>query len=95
MLPRHAHLVSQMGERERGCPALKAALAILPGDTVKDDRCEFVACGRKVRFSDATQNGAGGQVHERIVLFAGRLAIGHEKSFGQNTLPVERVLQSR
>ena len=68
MRPRHAHLVSQMGERERGCPALKAALAILPGDTVKDDRCEFVACGRKVRFSDATQNGAGGQGHGHVVL---------------------------
>ena len=50
------------------CPALKAALAILPGDTVKDDRCEFVACGRKVRFSDATQNGAGGQGHGHVVL---------------------------
>ena len=63
MLPRHAHLVSQMGERERGCPALKAALAILPGDTVKDDGGQIMGRDRQGGLGDAAQDGAGGQFH--------------------------------
>lgn len=53
MLPRHAHLLGQMRQREGGCATLKPIVAVLPGDAVKDDGRKLVACGRKVRFSDA------------------------------------------
>jgi hypothetical protein len=51
-----------MRQREGGCATLKPIVAVLPGDAVKDDGRKLVACGRKVRFSDAAQNGAGGRV---------------------------------
>jgi hypothetical protein len=54
---------------EAACSAAREAIvAILPSNAVEDDRRELVACCRKVGFSNAAQNGAGGQCHKRVVL---------------------------
>jgi hypothetical protein len=65
----HNPLLGQMRQREGGCAAFESVVAVLPGDAVKDDGSKLMACGRKVRFSDAAQNGAGGQCHLHVVLF--------------------------
>ena len=96
MLPRHAHLLGQMRQREGGCATLKPIVAVLPGDAVKDDRRELVSRRGERGFGNAAQNGAGCEFHD--VSFRLRTTPDREAcriSFQQRHLPVERVLHSR
>ena len=68
MLPRHGHLLGQMGKGEGSRAAIEPAVAVLPCNTVKDDGRELVGGNREIGFGDAAQDGASRHVHCGVVL---------------------------